>query len=367
MSFSIPMVIVANATNPVASTGSAANLAAGQIAAYAPTNLSTPVTTIGNSEAIQLFQGKLQGELNGITRRSDKIYPRAVIRIAKIEANDDRSEKILTVTGLAPKCGEQYTFTVRTKSQNINVSHNPAHGMINTYVINGPCCDCGDDPCEEVSAEDIYAEFVSRANADLGKYITFAVSTDEDDAVVGITATGVAQPDIHNPNNLSIDQYTQDFVDFNIYVTKGANSTLDEIVQGACETAATVTVTQEIVRQIGSGKAVKQIEYKNFSYQNPKFKSTFCRPEYNVGYVSNVNESLFYDEYQITFFEPNAHNLVFSDNANHSEMVRLFVPTGTASTAVEAWFTSLGFLPTSPEGAMLAPEPAVTEPVGGDE
>jgi len=336
MDFSLTTIFVKPVGVALATSGASSALTAGQIGIY---NKGLQSVASGSSTEFVIAQGRHPNEVPQTTKKSDLIRRSAIIRYRKNAAITTAQQKQITVSGFTAKCGEEVSLTIRAFSKYLNVGY--SNGLTKTFLVHTPCCECGDDPCEEVDKELLIDEFVAQINASqLGEFVLAekdeVLDENEDpiDYVLVLTGKELQQdPIAASLNNFVYDGY--DVVDFYVYATKEPETTVDNYVDKRCDEFATVETTQKIVLPMGSYAEVRQLEKRYYSYQTGILKTVNCDPDANPVYASNAVPGTFYDEYIITFRSPQG-SLRWEDNYDIDETVRIFVAVSESSAFATA-------------------------------
>lgn len=339
--FSLKRVYVVPSGNSLPTTGRVDTLTARQFGVFNNQYIPAVTGSIATDPWIFFAQGRANADLNLGPIMSDKIYLKNVKSAYKITAEADVQASAVQVSNFTATCGEQNTIVVRLFSENINVSFR--NGMTRAYVVDTPCCECGDSPCEELdgpATQALVDAYVAKINADklANPYVGAArVGT-------GLTAvlvlTGKVLPVDTNPSN---DPYNNvweyDGVKVFAYANKGAYTTQDFSIEDACNTFATVTTLQEMTFPRGNSGQVKAIETANYSYKQGAFKVLFKDAAYNGLLNLNTVDGTYYDEYELICHDSDDEdwNRAFGKDFT----VSVFFPAG-GGTTFETLMTAFG-------------------------
>lgn len=332
MDFSLPTIFVKPFGVANATSGASSALTAGQIGIYDKTLLAV---ADGNTTAFRIAQGRHANEYPQTTKKSDLIKRSNIVRYIKTPAVTTAVTKQIKVEGFTAKCGEEVTLTLRLFSKYINVYYN--YGWTKSFVVQTPCCECGDDPCETVDYEELIDSFVTKINAsDMADWVTAAKVTveGEDEAPDTYYMTITAKAITQDPTSASMDNFIYDgydALDFYVYAGKAPETTSDPMVEDRCNTFATVTTVRTATHTKGSSREISRLERENYSYQTGKFKDVNCDPDMNPVYVTNVVPGKFYDQFLITY-KPARTTQTWEDAVDIDETVLIYVETTESAT-----------------------------------
>lgn len=137
------------------------------------------------------------------TKKSGPIYREKVKNFYKVTASTTNTEQVITISGFDNiRPDETVSLSTRLRSQWIDASYAQSIGLLKTLTYHTPCGTCGDEPCTELTAdqiEDMVDYFMTEGNADskLSQFVTFAknisitVASDADFSVgEAVTASG---------------------------------------------------------------------------------------------------------------------------------------------------------------------------------
>lgn len=358
MDFSLTTLYVLPASNTLPTTGSTANLTAGQFGAFKPDYTPATVANIAAQPYILLAQGR-QMTLPGVgTKKSDKIYLSNVTEWYKITANSTVLPQIVTFSDFDNTvCGQDVTVSLRLKSFYIDTGY--YNGKTQSYTLTTPCCNCGDDPCATLSDADIVsliADFIDKINNtningnnrlgpiasnqnDISAYVTASAGGSSGSRTLIVTGKALAaEPTTPDP---TVFQYQYDRLYFWGYAYKGPATSQDYNVWDSCDPFATVTTTQTSTFINGDSKQAKQLE-KNFWSNNTAqiAKRIWSNVNFNGAYTSEVVDGTFYDFYYLKYANP--RKLPWVANVAQDESVIILNPTGQNAGTITLLTTFLG-------------------------
>ncbi len=360
MDFSLSTLYVLPSVNTLPTTGSTANLTAGQFGVFNPNYTPTTLGTIAAQPYILLAQGR-QIALPGVgTKKSDKIVLANVTEWYKITANSSILPQIVTFTNFDNTvCGQDVTISLRLKSFYIDTGY--FNGKTQSYTLTTPCCNCGDDPCSTISDEDLInliKDFVDKINDtningnnplgpgnknanSISMYVTAAYVAGSGAGDRSMTVTGNTLPDEPTTPDPTVFSYQYDRLYFWGFAYKGPATSQDYNVWDSCDPFATVTTTQTSTFINGDSKQAKQLE-KNFWSNNTAqiAKRLWSNVNFNGAYVSEVVDGTFYDFYYLKYANP--RKLPWVANVAQDESVIILNPTGQNATAIAMLVAFLG-------------------------
>jgi len=360
--YSLTNVFVVPVGNTLPVAGSTQNLTAGQFGVFKDD--ARTIATNGNiavASYIQFFQGRdaTIGAVLG-SKPSDKIKASKVKKWFKIVGDGTSAVQISTVGAFTAGCGEDITLTIRAHSSYIDMLS--FNGLQRSVTVKTPCCDCGADPCTEVDNEALvdliiakiaqYTVQLGTEALNIGTFFTFAKTGTGVNAVV--TITGKALTSYGQPCDIAANPHEFDRMWFRVFVSKGPETSVDFEAPDACDSVATVTITQRSTYPALTSKEVKQIEYDYYSYQSP-YKHLFRTAGYNQYFESFVTDGTVYDQYLIQFEQLN-QNDAWTANQEQDEKVIIFFPT-TAGATVETMLTTYLGAPSVATGGTLVTSP----------
>lgn len=329
MDFQKTTLFVVPDGSTLATTGGPQNLTAGQLGVYRPDYSVATALNIAAAPYIYIAQGRDVAVPGLGSKRSDKIYNKNVIDLYKVTGSATANVQITNVSDITAKCDESLTLTLRLFSKYINVGF--YNGLTRSVTIKTPCCDCGADPCAEVSVQDLVAQFVAAINAEpmLSKFVTATVTGVGSNV---ITITGNALDVYGNACDLTAYPYQYDRMWFKTFLHRGPETTQDFEVYDACDPFGTVAVTQASDYPKNVPDQIRQMEKNYYSYQTT-YKSIFRSPLFNGAFSSLVDDAVTaYNLLYIRFYEP--RNMSFTDEAAQEEMV-VIAASPTEAAAIE--------------------------------
>lgn len=355
MDFSLRSLFVVPVGNTLPTVGSTEDLTAGQVGFFDEDYDVTDGT--GTPEYIYVAQGRTNTYLMG-SKRSDKIAADKVKVWYKVTGSATAANEIWDVTDFSAKCGEDITLTVRIHSSYADtISYN---GITRSITVKTACCDCGDDPCDEVDPEgtvDAILEKIAQENSlpydpaalKITTFLTFTkIGTG---GSTKLRITGKALTRYGQPCDVAAFPYEYDRLWFRVFVYKGPETTSDFIVADKCDPAATTTVVQRSTYPTGTSDEVAQLEKDYFSYQTSPHKHLFRMVGYNQTFESWVTDGTVYDFYYIQFDQFES-DLDYNPGIHMDEGVMLAVPAGSVSTGINTVLTNFLGAPKNKTGAV---------------
>lgn len=301
------MFIVPDGT--LASSGSTQDLTPGQLGLFRPDYSLATAGNIAAAKWFQIAQGRTEKVPGLGSKRSDKIAADRVVEWYKSTAEDTAANQISLINGFHFKCGEDIIFTFRVHSNLIDVAF--YNGYTKSVVVTAPCCDCGEVPCEDITAAETEAlvdAAVAKLNASgadnwagqdvrLSDFLSFQRSGTGADS--GILVSGKAQTSPTAIHDISANQFEHDRIWFRAFVRKGTDTTADFYVDDSCEQIANVAVQQRATYGTQSAEEIKLMELRYYSYQTSHFKHLHRNRDWNGAFHSYVVDGKFYDLYYI--------------------------------------------------------------------
>lgn len=339
MDFSLPTLYVLPVGNTIPTTGSTEDLAANQFGVYLNTHA---VATAGNIAAAPYFyfaQGR-PSTIPGVgTKKSDKISASKVKKWYKLVAEPDAPDQSVVISNFSVQCGEDVTISLVTHSNYIDLGF--FNGRTQSVTVTAPCCDCGADPCADISAADtqalvdqIIAKF--QANPITNAYMLFyrlGTGAASQLVIVGKPIT----PDGRLCSDLNVSAQWFDRLWFRAFAYTGPATSADFLVYDNCDQVADVVITSRALYKTGSSNEIIQSEIENYRYQVPGFPQLFGNTGYNQLYDTQVVPGQYYDYYYLEFVPYDRDNdwgMQVPTDAN----VQIAIPTG-AGAALEAILT----------------------------
>lgn len=341
--FSLTRVFVLPVGNTLPTTGSTATLAANQFGVFLPSYAPATGANIAAAEYIFFAQGRPNTDLNLRSIKSDRVFTAKVISKYKITSEDTTRNKIIAATNFTAACDESVSITVRAFSSYINASF--FNGMTRSFTHQTPCCECGESPCAELSAQDIQDmvdDFANQINADtlLSPYVNAArVGTG---ATSQLWIQGELLPaEVDAANDPLNFPYEYDTVDFQVFAQRAPFTTQDLVVDDRCDVFATVTTLQQLSFPRGTYAQVRKVELEHAAYTVPAFKTKYKDNNYNGLLHLNVVPGTLYDEYVIKCQNPESLNN-WGEFIQQDFTVRIFAPTAVAAALESLIETKIG-------------------------
>lgn len=333
--------------NSLPSSGSTQDLTAGQFGIFRP-NYS--VATSGNIDdaGIKYFylaQGRTNNYLQG-SKRSDKIAgalqnggsnPSNVTDFRKVVGCSTPATQVTDVSGWSVKCGEIVTLTLRAFSSYINTLY--YNGFTRSVTVQAPCCDCGADPCDTVDVPALIdslilalqaeAPGINPDNINFNTFYQFQRVGNDANAILRIS--GKALTAYGQPCDVAAFPQEYDRMYFRTWVITGPATTVDFIVDDACETVATATITQRSSYATGMSDEIKQLEKNYYSYQAGYLKHLYRMAGYNQNFESWVTDGTVYDTFYIRFNEYDKSAYSWGDYVHEESTVIIACPQSTTA------------------------------------
>lgn len=344
MDFSLTTLFVVPAGNTLPTTGNSSALVPNRLGVYKDDNAAATVGNIATSKYIYIAQGRQQDYPGVGTKKSDKIYLKNLIDFYKVEARETAAVQITDITDFSAVCGEQVTISLRLKSFYLDTA--VFNGFTRSFTIQTPCCECGDNPCENVDEEDLIDQFVTLINGDtsdllgVGNYL-IAEKLSAGGGNFKLRLTGIPL----TPEGVRCDPsafpYQYDRMYFWAFPYKGPATSVDYNVWDACDPFATATTIQTSTFPLNSSLEISQMEKDYWSYNMPPIaKELFRWDIWNNGYTSQVVDGTFYDLYFIKFNF--AQDNQWNPAPTLDETVIIAVPTGEGASLETLLETYLG-------------------------
>lgn len=330
--FSLTKLFVLPTTVTLPTTGGPQDLTPNQFGIFNQSYVAVTSGTVAASKYIYLAQGRIAGlEPNLGSKRSDKIYADSILEWYKAPATTGFSNQITQLSAFQAKCDQQVTVTLRLFSDYTAIGF--YNGMTRSITVTTPCCDCGSDPCETLTdqqIQDLVDEFVVGFNTDrLMKNLILAERIGTGASSI-LRITGKALPTPQPRQNPNVNRQHFDRLYFFAYAYVGGETSQDpELYFDTCEPFATPTVTQRATWPKGSSAEIKELEKQYFSYDT-NFKNLFGDSDWNNTFQSQVVDGTFYDFYYLKF-KQKQQNVSWQDEQHIDEAVILAIPTGQSS------------------------------------
>ena len=353
MTFSLTTLFVIPTGNTLPTTGSTNNLTPGQFGIYLPDYTPATVGTIGSAKYFYCAQGRLQYAPEEGTKRSDAIYPSKMIEWYMEAGQATSSVQISQISNLVIGCNEDVTVTLRLHSMYIDTAY--ANGLTRSVMVTSPCCNCGSNPCDTLSADDIQLvmeQLAAKINADqlLSQFVSANITGSG--ASTNIVISGLPLNQYGLPCDLTAFPYQFDRMYFWTFVHSGPELTTDYEIDDACNPVATITTLQRANYPKLVAAEITQLEKDYFSYQ-AEYKGIFKDPGFNGEWQEYVDAAV-YDFYYLKFKEPQT-SAGWANTEPQDEAVMLYFPQGEAASTVAILTAALG----APNNA-TATEPTTT-------
>ena len=351
--FSVTSLFVVSNQNAtignVPTTGSTNNLVPGQLGIFLPDNTPATTATVGNAKYIYFAQGRNVYAPGQGTRKSDFIYniPGQIINWYSVQGGATYNVQISNINNISPGCQQDFSVTFRLSSKYIDVAY--FNGLTRTVMVTTPCCNCGSNPCDTLTAAQIgtiYEQLGLLINADeiLSQYVQASVGSV--DGSGNATSLNVAALPLNvygqgTSPDLTNFPYQYDRVYFWTYLMEGPNLTTDYEVADYCNPFGNVTILQRASYPQNTAVEVMQLEKDLFSYQ-ASYPHIFSNVNYNGEFQSYVDSTQAYTLYYIQFWaQYNTGRDVGTTRMD--ETVIVAIPTdgaGTATTQIPAILTA---------------------------
>lgn len=331
MDFSLTSLFVTN-SGTLASTGSTQNLTPSQIGVFLPDYTIANAGNIATAKYVYIAQGRIE-QIPGLgSKRSDKIAANKVIEWYKVNAISNIPAQIQAIANWNLECSEQITFAFVLHSSYIDTGF--FNGLTKSFTINTPCCNCGDNPCADVTGAALQTfvdQAAAKGNADpqLSQFLIFSRFGTGSNSQLYITEKPLTV--YGNPCDLAAFPWEYDRLWFRAFVIKGPVTTQDFIVNNACDVVATSTVVQRSLFGTGSSAEIKQLEYDFYSYQTSHFKHLYKYQSWNQAFQSYVTDGTYYDTYYIKYYPYDEYLNTWNPGVPQDATVILAFPTGTGT------------------------------------
>jgi hypothetical protein len=330
MDFSLTTLFVVP-SGTLASSGSTQNLTGGQLGVFRPDYTIATAGNIAAAKYVYIAQGRTEVIPGLGSKRSDKISNCCgkTAEWYKVCAISNVPTQVQSISSWNLECSEQITFAFVLHSSYIDTGF--FNGLTKSFVINTPCCECGANPCADVSG-DALQTFVDQAaakgNADpqLSQFLIFSRFGTGSDSQLYITEKPLTV--YGNPCDLQAYPYEYDRLWFRAFVIKGPVTTQDFIVSNNCDVVATSTVVQRSYFPTGSSAELKQLEYDYYSYQTSQFKHLYKYQSWNQAFQSYVVDGTFYDTYYIKYKPFDEDLLSWNPGVQQDSTVIVAFPAG---------------------------------------
>jgi hypothetical protein len=345
--FSLTSLFISAKAGSVPTTGSTQNLTSGQIGIFLPDNTVATTSNVGSAKYIYLAQGRNISSAFEGTRKSDFIYASNVIEWYKVAGGATANTQVTRISGLSLQCQQDFSITIRLDSFYIRAAYH--NSLTRTVMVTAPCCSCGANPCDTLTAaqyDTVYEGLAQAINNDpiLSQFVTAGIDTVSGGyatsmVIVGKTLQTYGQgtsPDLTN------FPYQYDRMYFWTYLMEGPNLTTDYEVQDYCNTYGTVSILQRANYPQNTVAEIQQLEKDFWSYQ-AEYKHIFSNVNYNGEFQTYADGSAAYDLYYIRFWQPQATGRDVA-TTRMDETVIIAIPTdasgGTAAASIPAILTA---------------------------
>jgi len=323
------------------SSGSTQNLTEGQVGFF---RNDYSIANAGNIAAAPYFyvaQGRTNTYLQG-SKRSDKIKgcPSGsgcnsnVTEWYKVSGCPTAANQITDVTDFTVQCGEVITLTLRAHSSYIDTLY--FNGFTRSVTIQAPCCNCDDNPCDDVSANTIINDLIYQLNLkapgnnpDNISFSTFYTFENVGGTILRITGKPLTV--YGQPCDIAAFPFEYDRMSFRTFVYAGPATTADFIVADACNFVAQPIITQRASYATGTSAEIAQLEKNFYSYQAGYLKHLYRMNGYNENFESWVSNGVTYDTYYIKFNEYNKSEYQWGDYIMEDSTVIIAAPNATTS------------------------------------
>lgn len=342
MNYTTLLHFVVPTTNTLATTGTTASLGTNQFSVFLPNYTPATAANAGAADALFVAQGRPNDDLNLKSVKSNLFSPRNVISKWVIEGSATSQVQTTEISDFTAHCGDIYSITLRAWSNKINASY--ANGWTVPITVKGPCCDCGDDPCDTLGAdatEALVDEFIDKINNHaIGEFIVASKTGSGTSTVLVLTGVEI-DPDPRTCDPFA-NPYFFDGVRFEAYAQVDPPTTMDYAVDDGCTTFATVEKTQNLTYPIGTPEQVQKTEQFWRSLKYPQFKQLFKDPAFNLLNTSLVDSSVpAYDTIQIRFRDDLRHQN-YGTFANQESTVLINVPPAQTAALLAILEANLG-------------------------
>jgi hypothetical protein len=330
----------------VPSSGSTQDLTAGTVGIFNNLYATVTGTTIKNFPYFYIAQGRTNTYLQG-SKRSDKIGVQTtaltgnaqtistknsnVTEWYKVTGCPTAANQITDVTDFTVQCGEVITLTLRAHSSYIDTLY--FNGFTRSVTVQAPCCNCDDNPCDDVSANTIINDLIYQLNLkapgnnpDNISFSTFYTFENVGGTILRITGKPLTK--YGQPCDIAAFPFEYDRMSFRTFVYSGPATTADFIVADACNFVAQPIITQRASYATGTSAEIAQLEKNFYSYQAGYLKHLYRMNGYNENFESWVSDGATYNTFYIRFNEYNRSEYQWGDYIMEDSTVILAVPQG---------------------------------------
>lgn len=328
----------------VPSSGSTQDLTAGTVGIF--NNKYEPVTstTIKSAPYFYIAQGRQNTYLQG-SKRSDRIGVASTVLTGDVQTilnkNSNVTEwykvsgcptaanQITDVTNFTVQCGESITLTLRATSSYLQTLY--FNGFTRSVTVQAPCCNCGDNPCDDVSDDTIINLLIAKltqqapgANPDNISFNTFYTFENVGGTILRITGKPLTK--YGQSCDVAANPFEYDRMTFRTFVYSGPATTADFIVDDTCNLVATPVITQRASYPTGASAEIAQLEKNFYSYQTGYLKHLYRMNGYNENFESYVSDGVTYNTYYIKFNELDKSAYQWGDYIQEDSTVIIATP-----------------------------------------
>jgi hypothetical protein len=330
----------------VPSSGSTQDLDKGIVGIFNNLYATVDATDIADFPYFYIAQGRTNTYLQG-SKRSDKIAGGAlplsgsaqtvrpnhsnVTEWYKVTGCPTAANQITDVTDFTVQCGEVITLTLRAHSSYIDTLY--FNGFTRSVTVQAPCCNCDDNPCDDVSANTIINDLIYQLNLkapgnnpDNISFSTFYTFENVGGTILRITGKPLTK--YGQPCDVAAFPFEYDRMSFRTFVYSGPATTADFIVADACNFVAQPIITQRASYATGTSAEIAQLEKNFYSYQAGYLKHLYRMNGYNENFESWVSDGAIYNTFYIRFNEYNRSEYQWGDYIMEDSTVILAVPQG---------------------------------------
>jgi hypothetical protein len=336
---------------PSSGSISTQNLTEGQVGIFNSAYSSVDATSILSTPYFYIAQGRQNTYLQG-SKRSDKIGTTPTIALTgnaqtirptansnvtewyKVSGCPTAANQITDVTNFTVQCGEVITLTLRAHSSYIDTLY--FNGFTRSVTIQAPCCNCDDNPCDDVSANTIINELIYQLNLkapgnnpDNISFSTFY--TFENIGGTTLRITGKPLTKYGQPCDIAAFPFEYDRMYFRTFVYAGPATTADFIVADACNLVANPIIRQRASYATGTSAEIAQLEKNFYSYQAGYLKHLYRMNGYNENFETYVADGYTYNTFYIKFNEYDKSAYQWGDYIMEDSTVILAVPVKTSN------------------------------------
>lgn len=324
----------------VPSSGSTQDLTAGQVGIFKSNYVAATSGTVAASPYFYVAQGRENTYLQA-SKRSDKISGKNnagtggnVTEWYKVTGCPTAANQITDVTNFTVQCGETITLTLRAHSSYIDTLY--FNGFTRSVTVEAPCCNCGDNPCSDVSASiiidlliDKLTKQASGINPDNISFNTFYTFENVGGTILRITGKPLTK--YGQTCDVAAFPFEYDRMSFRTFVYAGPATTADFIVADKCNLVATKAVVQRASYPTGQSGEIAQLEKNFYSYQAGYSKHLYRMNGYNENFETYVSNGVTYDTYYIKFNDYDKSAYQWGDYIQEDSTVIIAAPNATTS------------------------------------